>query len=151
MLSLAVNTYIHILFIIVIIVCLVVERLMIKPQITWESLLKLMKVDGLYGFAAIVVVTTGLLNWFSFGKGDAYYSSNVVFLIKLSLFIVIGILSIYPTVAFFKLKKKHKSNPPEQVSIENANQIKSVIQLELVIMAVIPLLATLMANGIGFW
>lgn len=127
-----------------------IERLLIKPEMSWDNLLKLSKVDAVYGLSAIIVVTTGLLNWFYFGKGSNYYSSNIIFLTKLSLFIVVGILSIYPTVWIARYKKKHRANPPELVSIDKANAIKACIQLELALMAIIPLLATLMANGIGF-
>lgn len=151
MINLAINTYVHILFVLVIVSCLVIERIILKPKLSWNSLLFLLKVDGIYGLAAIVVVTTGLLNWMNFGKGYDYYAANSLFTLKFSLFIIVGLLSLYPTIWFFKLKKAHKQNPPEEINITNIKKLKRVISLELALMAIIPLLATLMANGIGFW
>ncbi len=151
MLGLAINTYVHILCVIIVISCLVIQRFTIKSRLKWESLKLLLKADKLYGLAAIVVATTGLLNWFYFGKGGSYYSGNTIFIIKFSLFIVVGLLSIYPTFWFSRYKRRHRSTPPERVSIDNIDRIKLVITLELAIMAIIPLLATLMANGVGFW
>ncbi len=117
----------------------------------WESVLLLTKTDGIYGLAAIVVVATGILNWMNFGKGTEYYSSNSLFILKFSLFILVGLLSIYPTVWLLRYKKRNKENPPEEIEIANFKQLKQIIHIELVLMALIPLLATLMANGIGFW
>ncbi|MEO1253467.1 MAG: DUF2214 family protein [Bacteroidota bacterium] len=149
MLNLAINTYIHILCIMVVISCIVVERISIKPKIKWKTLLMLLRLDGLYGFAAIVVVTTGLLNWMQFGKGYEYYATNSIFILKFTLFIIVGLLSIYPTVSFFKYKKRHRKDPPEEVNIPNVTYLKWAINAELILMAIIPLLATLMANGFG--
>ena len=151
MLGLAINTYVHILFVIVIIICLVIEYRGLRYEMKWEKLLSIFRVDGMYGLAAVVVATTGLLNWFYFGKGSDYYTSNTIFIIKFSLFNLVGLLSIYPTVWFFRYKKRHKANPPETIKISNVTRIKTFIAVELTIMAIIPLLATLMANGIGFW
>ena len=151
MINLAVNTYIHILFVMVIISCLIIERMTLKPKMKWESVLLLTKTDGIYGLAAIVVVATGILNWMNFGKGSEYYSSNSLFILKFSLFILVGLLSIYPTVWFLRYKKRNKENPPEEIEIANFSRLKQIIHIELVLMALIPLLATLMANGIGFW
>ena len=149
MLNLAINTYVHILFVIVIVVCLVMELTQVKSELTWKQLQRLLRIVGLYGLAAIVVVSTGMLNWFLLGKGEQYYSENVIFLTKFSLFIVVGLLSLYPTIWFFKHKKKYKEDPPEFLHITNASLIRKIITVEIVIMSIIPLLATLMANGIG--
>ena len=116
-----------------------------------ESLRLLLRADGFYGLAAIIVVVTGFLNWMNFGKGYEYYASNSIFTIKFSLFILVGLLSIYPTVWFFRYKKRNKKDPTEEIEIENFKRLKQIINIELLLMAFIPLLATLMANGIGFW
>lgn len=148
MLSLSINTYIHLLFIITIFCCLVLELILLKEKLSFFELKKLSKVDGLYGFAAIIVVATGLLNWLELGKGSQYYSYNIFFLIKFSLFIIVGLLSIYPTVRIMKTKKKYKTEQPDVIYLEGYNSIRKVILVELVIMSLIPLLAELMANGI---
>ncbi|MBC6400895.1 MAG: DUF2214 family protein [Ekhidna sp.] len=148
MTGLALNTYVHILFIIVIFCCLIAELMLINDQVSFSTIKRLSKIDGLYGLAAIIVVTTGLLNWMKFGKGYDYYSNNSLFIIKFSLFIVVGLLSLYPTILFAKWKKRHKEKQPEVIRLSHSNKVRKVIMLELGIMAFIPLLAELMANGI---
>jgi len=150
MLYLSINTYIHLLFIVVIFCCLVIELMLVKERMSYQVINRLTKVDGIYGFAAIVVVGTGLLNWLVFGKGAEYYSNNTFFIMKFSLFVVVGLLSLYPTILFLKKKKLHKSDKPDSIDFPASKSIRKVIGLELVIMTILPLLAELMANGIDF-
>jgi len=148
MLSLSINTYAHLLFIITIFCCLVAESMLVKATLSFKEVKRLGKIDGLYGFAAIMVVATGMLNWLSLGKGDAYYNSNTFFILKFSLFVVVGLLSLYPTIVFLRTKKKYKTTKPATIEFAAHKAVKKVIFIELAIMAIIPLLAELMANGI---
>ncbi|MDE0470516.1 MAG: DUF2214 family protein [Ekhidna sp.] len=148
MINLALNTYLHILLIIVIFCCLVAELMLVNNQISFRTMRKLSKIDGLYGLAAIIVITTGLLNWMKLGKGYDYYSNNSLFIIKFSLFVVVGLLSLYPTILLAKLKKRHKKDQLAVIQLSHSNTIRKIIMLDLGIMAFIPLLTELMANGI---
>lgn len=148
MLHLAINTYVHLLFIIAIFCTLIAELLLIKASISWNTLRKLSIIDGIYGMSALMVLVTGLLNWMVFGKGMDYYNSNTLFLTKLTLFIVVGILSIYPTVKILKSRKHHKATQPDLIDFPQFQKIRKFILAELFIMVLLPLLAELMANGI---
>ncbi|WP_420318230.1 DUF2214 family protein [Ekhidna sp.] len=148
MISLAFNTYVHLIFIVTIFCCLTAEIIILKKNLSAKSLKILSQVDGIYGLAAIMVVGTGLLNWFIFGKGSSYYSSNLIFLIKVGLFIIVGLLSIYPTVMIARAKKSARILDLKDIEITNERKIKRFIFFELIIMGCIPLLAELMANGI---
>jgi len=61
---------------------------------------------------------------------------------------VVGLLSIYPTIIFARLKKRHKQEKPESIALPNYSGVRAFILAELLIMFFIPLLAELMANGI---
>jgi len=63
MLSLSINTYVHLLFIIVIFCCLVIGIMLVKERMSYAATDKLTKVDGIYGFAAILVVGTRAKNY----------------------------------------------------------------------------------------
>lgn len=148
MLNLSLNTYAHLICIVAVFCCLIVELVLVKNQLSWSELKRLHKIDGIYGLAAILVVTTGLLNWMVFGKGYDYYANNTLFIIKFSLFIVVGLLSIYPTVLFFRYKKRNKDQQPDIIEFPESNNVRMIIRIEIAIMCMIPLLAELMANGI---
>jgi len=92
----------------------------------------------------LVVVGVGLLLWFGEGKPAEYYSSNWIFHLKLGLFTAMAILSIWPTVFFFRHRKGEESE-----WIEIPARIRLMIRLELVLLLFIPLCATLMARGFG--
>lgn len=74
---------------------------------------------------------------------------NSLFHAKLGLFILVGLLSILPTVVFIKWRKTLKAG---QVPAPSARQVPLVtwsIRLELLQLLVIPLVATLMTRGYG--
>lgn len=119
-----------------------------KKNMTWKELKRIHAIDGIYGFGAILVVFTGVLNWMMYGKGTEYYNSNMLFMLKLSLFIIVGLLSIYPTVLFFRYKKRFKNKQTDPIEFKESDRVKKVILSELIILSLIPLLAELMANGI---
>src|SRR5690606_23497706 len=65
----------------------------------------LAKVDALYGLSAVLLVAVGLYRALHLDKGWEYYSHSVPFIIKLSLFGVIALLSVYPTVQFIRARR----------------------------------------------
>lgn len=108
---------------------------------------RLGKIDALYGIAALSLVGAGLTLWLGgFGKLTLFYSRNWIFLTKIFLFLIVGILSIKPTVFFIK---QQKGNPEETISIPDA--VSWMLRTELVLLALIPLLAGLMSHGMGFF
>jgi putative membrane protein len=111
---------------------------------------KLVMIDGIYGLSSIFVVTTGLLRVFFYAKGSDYYFSNGIFILKFSLFIVVGLLSIVPTITFLKLRKQVKQEDLNEIELPKYRFILLSVRLELIILLLIPLLAVLMANGVDF-
>jgi len=139
--------YLHFISIFVIVGTLVSEFVFVKPTLKREDIKYLSQIDGVYGLAALSLVTAGLTLWLGgFGKPSEFYSYNWIFLTKLGCFSAIGILSIYPTVFFLR---QRKGNPTEVVTVPNA--IFWCIRLELILLVIIPLLAGLMSRGVGYF
>jgi putative membrane protein len=93
------------------------------------------------------LLTVGLTLWFgNVGKSSAFYSKNWIFHTKITLFALIGILSIHPTVFFIR---KRKGSADEVIAIPKS--VFWMLRLELLLLAIIPLLAGLMARGVGFF
>lgn len=103
------------------------------------------KADLFYGIGALVVLSMGLLKMFYYGKGAIYYMTNGIFMLKVGLFLVIGLLSIYPTIIFLRLRKSKE----EEVTIPNFKLIKNLIKTEISLLILLPLFAVLVSNGIG--
>jgi putative membrane protein len=137
--------YLHFVSIFVIVSALVAEHLLLKNKMTRGELSRLARIDAIYGLAAITLLGAGLTLWLgSIGKPAEFYSKNWIFHIKISLFIVIGLLSIYPTVFFIK---NRKGQTDETVEIPKA--IFWMLRLEILLVFIIPILAGLMAKGVG--
>ncbi len=139
--------YFHFISIFTMISAVVAEHLLLKKQLTRKEIKRLSIIDGIYGISAILVVAMGLTLWFGVGKPAEVYSKNWIFHLKVGLFILMALLSIYPTVFF--LKNRKGASPEEVVTLPDS--IKWMIRLELLLVIVIPLCATLMAKGIGFF
>ncbi|MFK7899128.1 MAG: DUF2214 family protein [Cyclobacteriaceae bacterium] len=137
--------YLHYLSIITMVASVVGELVLLKPKMIRKEMKLLAKLDALYGVMAILVVGLGLTLWFGVGKSAEYYSKNWILHTKVGLFVVIGALSLIPTIFIAKNRKGDDHDV-----IEIPSKIKLIVTVELLIFAIIPLLAVLMANGFGF-
>ena len=140
--------YGHFLGILGLVSMAVCQNVLLKPAIPLSQLRLLTRLDGLYGFFAMLTLACGLSLWFWVGKPASFYTGNPVFHVKVTLFVAVGLLSLLPTVKLARLRRAHRGQPAEQL-ITMAPALLWVKRSELVFIAVIPLLAVLMAQGIG--
>jgi len=139
--------YIHFISIFAIVGTIVSEHLLLKKQMTRSEIARIAKIDAVYGIAALTLLIAGLTLWLgSFGKPSVYYTRNWIFHIKLTLFLCVSLLSISPTIFFIK---QRKGNPDEIINIPST--IFWMLRLELLLLAIIPLLAGLMSHGVGYF
>lgn len=136
--------YLHFIGIFLIVGTLVSEHLLLKPAHSRGELGRLSRIDAIYGLGAVIVLVAGLIMWFGLGKPSEFYTKNWVFHLKVTLFTIVGILSIWPTVYFIKNRK----GEPKKM-IETPKYLKMIVRIELLLITIIPLLAVLMALGIG--
>ena len=137
--------YVHFISIFAIVGSIVSEHLLLKKEMTRHELGRLARIDAVYGIAALSLLAAGLTLWLaSLGKPAVFYTKNWIFHTKLTCFILVGLLSIYPTVFFIK---NRKGNPDELV--KTPPLIFWMLRFELSLLFIVPLLAGLMAKGIG--
>ena len=101
------------------------------------------RADALSGISVLVVIATGLLLWWVVGKPSSFYTSNVVFYVKLTVLFVIFLLTIKPTRFFLQ----NRNNTNENICVPR--NIIFLLRAEVALLALIPLLAVLMASGVG--
>lgn len=145
----AIAASLHYLSIFVLFALLTGEHLLFKPEMELPRARSLLRVDMAYGACAGVVLLTGAARVLWFGKGLEYYLYNGLFYAKVGLFILIGLLSIFPTLAFFNWRNDLLAGKAPQISPALARRIVLVIRLELLLLVCLPLLASLMARGFG--
>jgi putative membrane protein len=136
--------YLHFIGLLLVVATVFAEAVLLKKVLKRSVVQTLFKIDGIYGLSALIVVGAGLYLWFGIGKPADYYSSNPIFITKVVLFLVVGILSIWPTVFYFK---NRKGSIDDEVNVPT--HISFILKVELFILFIIPLLATSMAQGVG--
>ncbi len=136
--------YLHFLSFILLCASLLAENILIRKSLTRRELGTLARVDALFGLSAMTALGAGLLLWFVYGKGFAFYAKNPVFHAKLTLFLIVGLLSIRPTVFFLK---QRKGNPSDAIAVPPG--LINLIRIELAVALAIPLFAVMMAKGVG--
>ena len=128
----------------------VVELVLMRGEITVATARTLLRMDSVYGLCAVVLLIVGFIRVFYTEKGAAYYFHSGSFLAKLALFIVVGLLSILPTVQFLGWRKALKAGQAPVVDDAARRRVRMIIHTELTLLFLIMLCAALMARGIGF-
>jgi putative membrane protein len=129
---------------------LVVELILIRDPLTLAAARRIRGADMIYGMAAGVVLVAGLLRVFHFEKGFDYYFSSVPFLAKLSLFIAVALLSIYPTIEFVSWRKLLARGQVPPLTEGKRRTIRLLMHWQLGAILALILCAALMAKGIGY-
>src|SRR5882672_2459066 len=141
--------YLHFVSAFLVAAFLVAEFFLCTGDLQPAQVKALARVDLYYLIAAAAVLVTGALRAFAVGKGAGFYLNNPVFYIKLALFLAVGLVSILPTLQFMRwnrtLESIHKPAPRER----EIGSARRYIALELLLFGFIPLMAVLMARGIG--
>lgn len=145
----ALFAFLHHLAAFALVAAIAVEFVVIRGALTVDSARKLRAVDAVYGASAGLLLIVGLLRVFYFEKGAAFYFGNAFFIAKLTLFIIVGLLSIYPTLQFAAWRKALKVGQLPPVDESRLHAIRRIIHWELAGIALILLCAALMARGIG--
>ena len=130
---------------------LVSERILSRDELTLRDARRILNADLIYGIAAGVVLVVGALRVAFFEKGPLYYLHSAPFIAKISLFGIVALLSIYPTLEFLSWRTALRRGEVPTVSEDKMKRIRLVILVELTGVAIIILCAALMARGIGFF
>ena len=109
---------------------------------------RLARVDVIYLFAALAVLLTGVARTGWGMKGMGWYWQQPLLHLKLTLFVVIGGLSIPPTLAFRRWVRQLDAHGtlPEAAEVR---RVRRLIMIQAHIMVLIHLAGSLLARG--FW
>lgn len=108
---------------------------------------RLQRVDLIYGIAAVAVLASGLLRAFLGIKGSAWYWSQPLLHTKLTLFVIVGLISIKPTLTFRRWGRELGASGrlPEAAEIAATRRLV-MIQAHLIL--VFPILGAMLARGV---
>ena len=141
--------YIHYLSFMLCFGALIYERISLKANPNRQEAISMVIADIIYGIAGIALLVSGIYRVIKFGQGSEFYTQNPIFWSKIIVFALVGSLSLYPTITYVLWAiPLSKGNLPE-VAENLVSRLRLIINIELVVFASIPFLATLMARGVG--
>lgn len=149
MIAQVIAAYLHFIGIMMLMATLLAEHGILQPNMTRLHMRRLATIDLFYGIAAVLVLVTGLLRFAYFAKGMPFYLANPLFYIKVGIFVAVGLISIYPTRRFLSWQRMLKQDNLPEVDEGSVTRLRYLVRLELGLLLIIPLLAVLMARGIG--
>ena len=133
-----------------VVAALMTELVLLRNDLTVASARSVLRMDAVYGIAATVLLIAGLLRVFYTEKGPAYYFANGSFLTKLTLFIIVGLISIYPTMRFMGWRKALREQRLPDFDVGTRRKVRMTIHIELTLLFIIMLMAVMMARGIWY-
>ncbi|BAQ62562.1 hypothetical protein GM3708_2968 [Geminocystis sp. NIES-3708] len=145
----AITAYFHYVSIGIIFAALATEFFTLKEELNLKEAWRILWADSAYGIAAIIVLATGILRVLYFAKDTAYYLNNPIFWVKITVYLIVGIVSLYPTISFLKWIKSLMEKKVPEITINKYKRLKGVIIFELIGFSIIPLFASMMARGIS--
>ena len=96
----------------------------------------------------LVLVTGGLRAVYG-AKGWSFYAHNPAFHVKVTLFVIVGLVSIAPTIAFIRWRKARRADPAYVVAEAEWKRARRFVMVELHLIALIPLAAVIMSRGLA--
>jgi putative membrane protein len=126
------------------------ELVLVRPGLKTETLGMLGRIDGGYGLIAMLIILVGIGRVFFSLKGWEYYIYYWAFWAKMAAFLVVGLLSIRPTMRFIAWRKAVTGDPAFAVSEAEIRGVRSYLHAEAAVFILIPIFAAIMARGIGY-
>lgn len=110
---------------------------------------RLARIDAAYGATAGVVIIVGVARVIWGAKGYEYYMANHIFWTKMALFLIVGLLSIPPTIRYFQWGRQLRADPQFRPAATAVARVRTYLWAEVAFFLAIPVAAAAMARGYG--
>lgn len=145
----ALAAFLHFLGAFALFAALAVELMLTRAGMDAQAARRLLVVDMAFGLSATLVLLAGIARVLWFAKGPAYYLHDIFFIAKMALFVAIGLMSIYPTRQFLRMRPVLRQGGTPAIDPAHLRRIRRVIHIEATLVVLMILCASLMAHGIG--
>ncbi|GAA5072342.1 DUF2214 family protein [Lysobacter panacisoli] len=128
---------------------LVAESVLLRGTVDHAVLKRLAGIDAGYGMTAMALIAAGICRIVFGIKGYDFYLHNPWFHAKIGAFVLVGLLSILPTVRFLRWRKALAANPAYLPDAAEVAKLRGIVRFELILVAAIFVLAAAMARHGG--
>ena len=97
----------------------------------------------------MVVLATGFARLVFGAKGADFYLSAWPIYAKLLLFVAVAVMSVTPTMRFIQWRRELEHNAAWRVPAAEQQRMRRFVLVEVHLAALIPLVAVIMARGLG--
>jgi putative membrane protein len=122
------------------------ELVVVRRGMDAAAVARVVPIDVGYGVLAALIVIVGFARAIFAAKGWTYYAHNAFFWAKIGTFIVIGLLSVAPTLAYLKWQRAGAS--PTDKAVANARRY---LWMEVALFPLLLAFAAAMARGYGMY
>ena len=142
--------YLHFAAIFTLFAFLTVQAMLLRASPLDERLVRLLgRADIWAAGAAGVTLLSGFLRAGLGAKGgDLYFNAWPIY-VKIGLFVVVGLMSIKPTLNYIRWRKAYEQDPGFTVPPAEHASTRKTVMAEVHIAALIPIFAVVLARGLG--
>jgi len=140
--------YVHIAALLAVVVFLTSQAALCRGEwLNAAVVRRLGRVDRLYLISAVALLAAGIARTVWGVKGFGWYWSQPLMHLKLTAFVVIGLLSIKPTLLYIRWRKAldRDGSLPAAADIRTARRF---VMIQAHLLMLVPLAATLLARGV---
>lgn len=130
---------------------LVLQYALLRPSPDIDTAKRIQRADRAYGLMAMLILVFGFVRVFYFDKGSDYYFNNYYFLIKVALFVGVGLMSIRPTLTYLGWRKEIEQEIAPTFSETDSAKLRKLIHYQLMGIGGIIFCASMMAKGLGYF
>ena len=136
----------HHLVVFLLVAIFAAEFALLRPGLAGNRIGQLARIDAAYGGVAMLVIVVGVLRVIFGASGWEYYVSNYAFWAKMAAFLVMGLLTVPPTLA---IRRWLKAGQDYVVPAEEISANRRFIYLQAGVLVLLPIFAAAMARGYG--
>ena len=107
---------------------------------------RLVRLDVIYGAAALVMIGSGLARLFWGIKGVSWYVSQPLFHIKITIVVAMAILSIWPSIMFRRWRRNLQASGalPDELEVK---KVRRLVMIQSHVLPVVAVIAVFWARG----
>jgi putative membrane protein len=128
---------------------LAMEFALVRPGIAPEQVLRLRRMDGIYGLLAGLILFIGILRVTGGAKGQEFYTENPVFWMKMAAFAIVAALSVQPTIRIYYWWQQTKGGGFFSAPADEIARVRTFLKAQAAVFVTIPGFAAAMARGVG--
>ena len=136
----------HHLLVFSLVAVLAAEAGLVRRGMTAADVGRVGRIDAAYGLVAALILVVGFSRAVWGAKGWEYYAENPWFHAKMAAFLAVGLLSVPPTVRFFRWRRAQKSGAMDAPADAEVARVRRWFYLQAVFLALVPAFAAGMAG-----